>query len=262
MTQVSEVLLPIEDGRIFVKSWVPEAASEYAPLLMLHDSLGCVALWRNFPEEACKRLNRKIIAYDRLGFGKSDPRSGRPSSRFVEEEAERVFPVLREALGLERLALLGHSVGGSMAVNIAARYPEACEALVTVSSQAFVEDRTVAGLEEAKRQFEEPAHFARLEKYHGDKARWVLDAWTGVWLSQAFADWSLFDVLPLVTCPLLAVHGESDEYGSAAFPESIAAKAGGPSSVLILEDCGHIPHREQPEALLEAVARFIRALPA
>ena len=261
MTHVSEVLLPIEDGRIFVKSWVPEAASEGAPLLMLHDSLGCVALWRDFPEEACKRLNRQVIAYDRLGFGQSDSRSGPPSPRFVEEEAEHVFPLLREALELKQLALLGHSVGGGMAVNIAARFPEACEALVTVASQAFVEDRTVTGIEEAKRQFEDPAQFERLEKYHGDNARWVLDAWTGVWLSQEFADWSLFDVLPLVTCPLLAVHGESDEYGSARFPQSIAEKAGGPSSMLILEDCGHIPHREQPQALLDAVAQFLGELP-
>ncbi len=257
MTQVSEAYLPLDGGRIFVKTWAPDAASTEAPLLMLHDSLGCVALWRDVPEALCARLGRRVIAYDRLGFGRSDPRSGRPSLRFVEEEAEQVFPHLRAALGLTRVALFGHSVGGGMAANIAARHPEACEALVTVATQAFVEDRTTAGIRDAQQGFQDPARFARLERYHGDKARWVLDAWTGTWLSPGFADWSLFDVLPQITCPVLAIHGDGDEYGSRRFPETIAEMAGGPSSALILENCGHIPHREQPAALLDAVADFL-----
>lgn len=260
MTHVDETYLPLEGGRIFVKTWTPEAPSSKAPVLMLHDSLGCVDLWRGFPEALCERLGRKIIAYDRLGFGRSDARTERPSLRFVEEEAEEVFPRLHVALRLEGFALLGHSVGGGMAANIAARHPEACEALVTVSAQAFVEERTVAGIERAKRQFEGPAQFARLSRYHGDKAPWVLDAWTGTWLSPAFADWSLFEVLPQVACPVLAVHGESDEYGSHRFPESIAERTSGPASALILENCGHIPHREQPEVLLDAVGAFLADL--
>lgn len=224
---------------------------------MLHDSLGCVALWRDFPEVLCRRLGRTVFAYDRLGFGRSDALGGYPPTRFIEEEAERVFPALQAALGLERFALLGHSVGGSMALNIAARQREGCQAVVTVATQAFVEDRTAAGIEAAQRAFEDPAQFARLTRYHGDKARWVLAAWTGVWLSRDFADWSLAEVLPAVACPVLAVHGEHDEYGSRRFPETIAELAGGPSELRILTDCGHIPHREQPEALLEAVAGFL-----
>ena len=260
MTHIDETYLPLESGRIFVKTWTPDAASTKAPVLMLHDSLGCVDLWRNFPATLCERLGRKIIAYDRLGFGRSDARTGRPSLRFVEDEAEEIFPQLCTALGLGRFVLLGHSVGGGMATNIAARHSEACEALITVSAQAFVEERTVAGIARAKQQFEDPAQFARLTRYHGDKAQWVLDAWTGTWLSADFADWSLFEVLPQVTCPVLTVHGESDEYGSQRFPESIAEKASGPASALILENCGHIPHREQPEALLDAVAGFLGGL--
>lgn len=260
MTHIDETYLPLEGGRIFVKTWTPDAVSTKVPVLMLHDSLGCVDLWRDFPETLCERLGRTIIAYDRLGFGRSDARTGRPSLRFVEDEAEEIFPQLYTALGLGRFVLLGHSVGGGMATNIAARHSDACEALITVSAQAFVEERTVAGIARAKQHFEDPAQFARLTRYHGDKARWVLDAWTGTWLSTDFADWSLFDVLPQVTCPVLAVHGESDEYGSHRFPESIAEKASGLASALILENCGHIPHREQPEALLDAIDRFLGRL--
>ena len=260
MTHVDESFLPLDGGRIFVRTWTPDAVSTEPAILMLHDSLGCVDLWRGFPDSLCQRLGRKIIAYDRLGFGRSDARTGRPSLRFVEEEAEEVFPQLCTALALERLVLFGHSVGGGMAANIAAKHPEACEALITVSAQAFVEERTVSGIERAKRQFEDPAQFARLSRHHGEKAQWVLDAWTRTWLSLDFADWSLFEALPRVTCPVLAVHGESDEYGSHRFPESIAGRASGPSSALILENCGHIPHREQPEALLNAVADFLGGL--
>ena len=262
MTHVHETFLPLDGGRIFVRTWTPDAPSTQAPVLMLHDSLGCVDLWRGFPDSLCQRLGRKIIAYDRLGFGRSDARNGRPSLRFVEEEAEEVFPQLYAALKLGHMVLFGHSVGGGMAANIAARPPDDCGAVITVSAQAFVEQRTVAGIQHAKRQFEDPAQFARLSRYHGDKAQWVLDAWTGTWLSPDFADWSLFDVLPQVACPVLAVHGESDEYGSHRFPESIAERASGPSSALILENCGHIPHREQPDALLDAVDRFLSSLKA
>lgn len=128
--------------------------------------------------------------------------------------------------------------------------------MITVSAQAFVEERTLAGIARAKRQFEDPTQFARLTRYHGDKAQWVLDAWTETWLSPAFANWSLFEVLPRVTCPVLAVHGESDEYGSHRFPE----RASGPAAALVLENCSHIPHREQPEALLDAIDRFLNGL--
>ena len=134
MTHIDETYLPLESGRIFVKTWTPDALSTKAPVLMLHDSLGCVDLWRNFPETLCERLGRTIIAYDRLGFGRSDARTGRPSLRFVEDEAEEIFPRLYTALGLGRFVLLGHSVGGGMATNIAARHSEACEALITVSA--------------------------------------------------------------------------------------------------------------------------------
>lgn len=260
MTRVNETYLPSDGGRIFVKTWTPDAGSTKAPVLMLHDSLGCVALWRDFPEALCARLGRDVIAYDRLGFGRSDSRTARPSLRFVAEEAEEIFPQLYTGLELTRVALFGHSVGGGMAANIAARHPEACEALVTVATQAFVEDRTTAGIRQAQQGFQDPAQFARLERYHGDKAQWVLDAWTGTWLSPDFADWSLFDVLPRITCPVLAIHGDSDEYGSHRFPESIAEMANGPSSALILENCGHIPHREQPDALLAAVDQFLSEL--
>lgn len=105
--------------------------------------------------------------------------------------------------------------------------------------------------------FADPAQFSRLTRYHGDKAGWVLAAWTGTWLSPAFADWSLETLLAEVNCPVLAIHGDLDEYGSLAFPEGIARGVSGPATQAILENCGHVPHRERPEAVLEHIAVFV-----
>jgi pimeloyl-ACP methyl ester carboxylesterase len=132
--------------------------------------------WRDFPQALAMATGREVIAYDRLGFGRSSARSGLPSMGFIAEEGTLHFPALRDALGLSRYALFGHSVGGAMALAIAAN-DRRCEAVVTESAQAFVEERTLEGIRAARAQFADPAQLAKLERWHGDKARWVLEAW-------------------------------------------------------------------------------------
>ncbi len=247
-------------GRLFVRDW-PVADDDHAlpPLVLLHDSLGCVELWRDFPARLVAATGRRVIAYDRLGFGRSDARVGPPPLDFIAEEATTWFAPLREQLDLKRFAVLGHSVGGGMAVNIAARHAQACRALVTIAAQAFVERRTLDGLHAARASFAEPGALERLARYHGDKARWVLSAWLDTWLDPAFADWSLAPALPRVRCPLLALHGELDEYGSAAHPRLIGELAGQPAGVHILPGVGHMPQREQPDDVVRRVAGFLAA---
>jgi pimeloyl-ACP methyl ester carboxylesterase len=200
-----------------------------------------------------------VIAYDRLGFGNSTPRRERPSVDFVTEEASRYFPALRRALGLTRFVLLGHSVGGAMALAIAAAERDGCAAVITESAQAFVEPRTLEGIRAARAEFDRPEQFAKLTRWHGAKAHWVLDAWAGVWLSPEFRSWTLDLQLPAVRCPVLAIHGDRDEYGSVAFPRRIAAGVGGPSQLAILEGCGHVPHRERRADVLRLAASFLAA---
>jgi pimeloyl-ACP methyl ester carboxylesterase len=168
-------------------------------------------------------------------------------------------PALCESLGLEQLVLLGHSVGGAMAVATAARHPSLCRGVITIASQAFVEDRTVAGIRDAKGAFAEPGQLDRLARYHGDKARWVLDAWTETWLSPAFANWTQDDDLGRIACPLLALHGDRDEYGSLRHPERIVARSTGPGRAVTIENCGHVPHREQPDRVIAEIAGFLAA---
>ncbi len=151
----------------------------------------------------------------------------------------------------------GHSVGGAMALRIAASLQQSCEAVITESAQCFVESRTLDGIRSAQTLFEDPAQLQKLAKWHGDRAQWVLDAWIKVWLSPEFSDWSLVPHLSRVRCPVLAIHGDRDEYGSAEFPRRIASGVSGSSQMILLEDCGHVPHRERPQEILELTASFL-----
>ena len=242
-----------KEGALFAKSWTPETPGA-APIILFHDSLGSVDLWRGFPQRLAAGTSRRVIAYDRLGFGRSAPHPGRLALDFVAAEARDTIPHLLGQLGVTEFVACGHSVGGGMAVETAARFPERCRALVTIAAQAFVEERTLAGIRDAKRDFQDPANVARLAKYHGGKARWVLDAWTETWLSPDFADWTLDAALTAVRCPVLALHGDRDEYGSSAHPERIAAGRGTPR---ILPDTGHVPHRERETLVIEEIGSFL-----
>lgn len=241
------------------KKWFPKIDSGCAPIVLLHDSLGCVDLWRGFPQQLADQLSRTVIAYDRLGFGQSDARNELPANNFIEEEASDYFPQIKKSLSLNEYVLFGHSVGGGMAINIAANDSD-CVSVVTVAAQAFVEELTINGIQNAKKAFEKPEQMKRLEKWHGEKASWVLSAWTDIWLSEAFKAWSLEPVINLVQCPVLAIHGDNDEYGSRAFPEFISARTGGDASMLIIKDCGHVPHKEKPAEVLNAIRKLLSSV--
>ncbi|MFD1623316.1 alpha/beta fold hydrolase [Azospirillum griseum] len=245
-------------GRLFVKRWTPDGTDRRsgAPILLFHDSLGCVDLWRGFPAALAAATGRRVVAYDRLGFGASDPHPGSLGLDFVREEADRIVHPLCEALDIADFVACGHSVGGGMAVETAARWPERCRALVTIAAQAFVEDRTLAGIRVAEEGFRDPGQLARLAKYHGDKAAWVVNAWIRTWLSPAFADWSLSAALERIACPVLALHGDRDEYGSVAHPTRIAAGRG---TLRLLADTGHVPHREREAETVGVIRDFLAA---
>ena len=144
--------IPHPRGRLFAREW-PAADAASSPLVLQHDSLGCVEIWRDLPERLAQATGRRVIAYDRLGFGRSDARTGRPSTAFIAEEAATTWPTVRAQLGIGPFVAVGHSVGGGMAVEIAAHAGGDCRALVTMAAQAFVEDRTIVGLRVARQQF-------------------------------------------------------------------------------------------------------------
>lgn len=243
-------------GEIYIRKWTPEGQHNKTPLILVHDSLGSVELWKDFPLVLSQSLSRPVIAYDRLGFGKSSMRHDLPSVNFIKEEAHLYFPKVKTELALKEYIILGHSVGGGMAINIAAHDPD-CIGVITVAAQAFVEDITIAGIKAAKMFFQQDEQVNRLKKWHGSKTQWVLNAWIEVWLSSEFSTWSLKECISNVNSPVLAIHGDKDEYGSSAFPTFIKENVSGYSDMSIIKNCGHAPHIEQSSTVTRLISQFI-----
>ncbi len=175
-----------EKQQIFIQSWIPIGKHHHTPIIMFHDSLGCVDLWRDFPAQLAEVTQRQVIAYDRLGFGQSPAYPHVLAHDFVMTEAQQIFKQLLEQLNIQKFIVMGHSVGGGMAAVCAALYPEQCISLITIAAQSHVEALTLSGIREAKAMFEQAGQLDRLKKYHGEKAQWVLNSWTETWLSEAF----------------------------------------------------------------------------
>ena len=255
---ISDHFIDFAGRQLFARLWKPADAQQDAPTLVLfHDSLGCVELWRDFPGQLAEATGLPVIAYDRLGFGRSDPNQRLLDRDFMADEARGGFAALQHALEIGRFIAFGYSAGGGIAIAAAAHFPAACLAVITQSAQAFVEEHTLAGIHKARIRFANLDQMTRLARYHGDKAQWVADSWIVTWLSENFAGWNLDEPLGEIRCPLLAIHGDRDEYGSRAHPDRIVAQSRGPAMQILLHDCGHVPHREYPELVIGAVTDFL-----
>uniref|UniRef100_UPI003BA8F95D alpha/beta fold hydrolase n=1 Tax=Stappia sp. TaxID=1870903 RepID=UPI003BA8F95D len=254
---VRDMAVGPEGARRFVRAWMPHPEGSHVglpPLVLFHESLGCVSLWKRFPERLARETGRRVIAYDRLGFGRSDPLDRRPGFDFIAREGVGSVPLLQEALGFTRFVACGHSVGGCMAVETAARLREHCAGLVTLAAQSFAEERTLVGIRQAEQTFLEEANLARLARHHGDKARFVVEFWTRTWLDPAFAGWTLDEAIASAGCPVLAVHGDADQYGS---PDHARRIAGDRGDLLLMKGAGHILHREREAEVVTAIAVFL-----
>lgn len=244
-------------GRLFVRSWQPESDSTLrTPIVMQHDSLGCIALWRDLPERMAAATGRRVVAYDRLGFGRSDPHPGKLGKDLVQAQAHGDFRTVIDTLGISRFVAFGHSIGGGMSIACAAIHAPSCIGLITESCQVYAEPHTLEGVRQAKTAFAEPGQLDRLKKYHGEKAAWVLDAWIETWLSPDFVDWTLEPSLRAITCPVLGIHGDCDEYGSLEHLHRIEACTG--ATAVVMHGCGHIPHREKPDEFLTVIRDWLQ----
>lgn len=254
-----EIWIPTSRGQLFACRWTPDAAHPTnPPIILLHDSLGCTTLWRDFPERLARRTGRTVIAYDRLGFGQSDPHPGLLTPPgFITDEANGDFSAVIEHFDISKFIVLGHSVGGGMGVGIAATTPIQCKGLISISAQTFAEEKTIEGVRTAQKAFAEPEQIERLKKYHGDKVEWILSAWIDNWLSPAFEGWSLTPLIGAIICPILTIHGENDEYGSPAHAERIKQRATTPVTLSVLQGEGHVPHKSNPEAVLTSIDAFL-----
>lgn len=260
--KIDEQYVYIDSQHIYLKRFQSELSdASKLPIILLHESLGSVALWKDFPKQLAQATGHEVIAYDRLGFGLSSALTDSLTADFVWQEAKGAFAAVIQACKLNQFIVLGHSVGGGMALSVAAEYPEHCQAVISVSAQAAVESLTLAGIQAAKVNFQKPELYNRLAKYHMDKTQWVLDAWTETWLAPMFANWNLDEILSRVNCPVQVIHGAKDQYATLAQPERIVAQVCGPVELYILDDCGHFPHQEKTSDMIQLIHKFVANIP-
>lgn len=250
--------ITIQGQRLFVSH--RQDHSQRPTLVFLHDSLGCTQLWRDFPERLAQATQCNFMVYDRLGYGQSDPMDGpQRDPDYLHQEAQLLDGLLEE-LQISNAILFGHSDGGSIALIAAALYPKRIKAIICEAAHIFVEDITLQGIGEAQNAYRNSNLPERLHKYHGNKTDTVFKAWTQIWTSAAFRDWNLEPLLPQISCPLLFVQGENDEFGTAAQMERCVAQSGGFSKACLIPMAGHTAHRDQPETVIREAAAFVKAI--
>lgn len=239
--------------------WVGVQSPSAPVLVFLHEGLGSVAMWRDFPARLCEAAGLRGLVYSRPGYGRSTPRphDEKWDPQFMHRQAREVLPALLRELGVDQPWLFGHSDGGSIALLYAAAFPAALRGAIVLAPHIVVEDISVTSIEKARETYLQTDLRQKLARYHDDvdSAFW---GWNDVWLSPAFRDWSIEDEIAAIRCPLLAVQGLDDEYGTLEQIRGIARRV--PHTQLLeLPRCGHSPHRDQPQAVIEAVGAFIRA---
>lgn len=227
------------------------------PLILLHEGLGSVSMWRDFPARVASETGAETIVYSRRGYGRSAKRAARHQVDYMHREARETLPALTQALGLTRPILVGHSDGASIALIHAASGHDVA-GLVVMAPHIIVEDQTIASIEVARDTYRTTDLGKRLGRYHddADHAFW---GWNDIWLDPAFRAWNIEVLIPEIRAPILAIQGEDDEYGTAYQVTGIRDRAAAPCTVELLPACRHSPHRDQPERTLALIAGFATA---
>jgi pimeloyl-ACP methyl ester carboxylesterase len=235
--------------------WI-EGAADKPVLVFLHEGLGCLAMWKDFPGRLCAATGCAGLVYDREGHGLSAPLAAPRTIHYLHDCALRELPAVLAALLPERdYILFGHSDGGSIALLHGAERPVRLRGIVTEAAHVMVEAVTLAGIEDAVAAWED-GKLEGLWRHHGDKTADLFYAWAGTWRTPAFAHWHIGYALPSIACPVLALQGRHDQYGTAAQLDAIAAGAPHARAVL-LDGCGHAPHQDQPDTVIELAAAFV-----
>jgi pimeloyl-ACP methyl ester carboxylesterase len=256
---VEEGFLTIGGVRLEHRRVAPQAGSDDVPVLvLLHEGLGCVGLWKDFPERLAAATGCGVFLWSRAGYGRSDPvRLPRPLDYLKREVA--LVPDVLAAANIDRAILIGHSDGGTIALlHATSSRADGILGVVTMAAHVFVEDVTIAGIREARRAWEEGDLRARLAHWHGANVDAVFRGWCDAWLDPGFRSWNIEGALPAVRAPVLAMQGAEDQYGTVRQVHAIAEGVSGPSEALLLPGAGHAPHADRPADVLAAISRFLR----
>jgi len=240
----------------------PELLSTDKPLLVfLHEGLGSIAQWKDFPALLSNKMNYPALVFDRYGHGLSEKLKTTRQMTFMHEQAQVFLPELFSKLNLKdhRKILIGHSDGGSISIIHAGSCPENIIGVITLAAHLFLEEISLQGIREAVKMFEQGTLRELLFKYHGNKTVSMFYGWADTWLKPNFREWSIEEFLPKIKVPFLAIQGDKDQYGSFAQLEGIQKQVK-ESRIELIHNCGHSPHLQQKEKVLNIMCKFIQKL--
>ena len=258
--QLTEGFFAIEGLRLEYQLLTPDQ-SQPLTLMLLHEGLGCVALWKEFPRRLAELSGCRVLSYSRAGYGGSDPCPLPRPLRFMHDEGLRVLPKVLAAAGIEQAVLVGHSDGASIAlIHAGGLADRRIKGLVLMAPHVFVEELTVTSIRQARDAYAGTDLRRRLQRYHGANVDCAFLGWSGAWLDPGFLAWNLEEYLPTIRVPLLLIQGEEDNYGTLRQLDAIQGQVPGKVERVILPACGHSPFRDQPEKTLQAILAFLQKL--
>ena len=235
------------------------AADKDGPVVVfLHEGLGSIGQWKDFPDKLCRKAGLKGLLYDRQGYGASDFWPGDIPVDFLKKEGQEILPQLLKDLDIDRYILFGHSDGATIALYHASQNPVKLEGAVIEAPHVFIEEKTVEGVMRLKEKIDSEL-LRRMDKYQNGRAAQLVEKWLDYWLDPRFFHWNMFDELQEINTPLMLIQGENDEYGSFKQLDEIAERVGSNDvKRLQLSNCGHIPHLEQEEKVLQTTLQAIK----
>ncbi len=227
-------------------------------IVFLHEGLGCIEMWKNYPQKLCQQLNVKGLVYDRAGYGQSKGDLSNRQANYLHLAAKELHQLLKKLdLFNHQIILYGHSDGGSIALIYGAQYPQIVKAIITEAAHVFVENETLKGIKPAIKAFEQ-GKLNGLKKYHGENYKSVFYAWVNIWHHPSFKNWNIEQELKNIICPQLIIQGENDQYGTLKQVKSIAQHTKGETTVYIPKKCGHSPFKEKEDNLITIVITFFK----
>lgn len=251
--------LPIGNQSLCARWLLPDGRRSAGPtLVFLHEGLGSIAQWRDFPEALVRATGLPALVYDRTGHGGSPSLPGPRTMDYLEAEAIQVLPSVLAACGLDSPILVGHSDGATIALLFAARFPDLPRAILAEAAHVFLEPVTLAGLRGAREAFQTGPLRVQLARFHGDKVDALFHGWNDTWLAPESRHWDMTPLLTDIRAPLLMIQGEDDEYGSPAQVHAVLSRVAGPAESLLIPGCGHVPHVQARERVLERAVAFLR----